>query len=219
MTDFFHNVSLPQIFIRDSRSVLQYRTDIVESGSGFEFRNNVWSMPRRMFYLPMRVCSYKEARDLQNFFNARGGRLFGFLWSNRLDSSSPTSTSSIITRDDNQPLRALDDTRRVFGLQKIYLDGRVRDITKPFRDTVFVARNRRRLRENIDYTLDLLTGRITFARPQAENTTLTAGFSYHTPVRFDSDSISVTFISPTHARVDEIRLVELPLTHSDYDEA
>lgn len=216
MTEFFHNELLPNAFRATARSALHYPTDVVESGSGYEFRNNLWSMPRRTFILPAQTYTIGQAVFLKSFFERRQGKLYGFLWLDVMDSTSGDDPTNVNIIDYNQSLRVLDDERRVFGLQKKYRDGRVRDIIKPNRSTLNLYRNRRRVREYIDFIFDWQNGRVIFHEPQEENAQIVAGFNYFTPVRFDIDAIRMTHISRHHIRVEETRVIELRITHDDY---
>lgn len=219
MTEFFHNAILPAHFSQDMRWRTENRTEITKSGSGYEFRNNVWAAPRRIYHLKSNIYPIGQMRELHEFFNARHGRLYGFACMDRVDFSSNTSHNTTQITIFDQTLVPLDDTRRVFGLRKIYSDGSIRDITKPNAQSINIARDRRTLRRYRDYQVDVWRGRIIFPEPQGEDVQLTVGFYFFIPVRFDMDTLSMQEISRTHVRIDEIRLVELPLTHDDYNQA
>ncbi len=200
MNTDFHHITLPSNLAVGSSTMPQHRTDIVETGSGFEFRNGIWATPRRLYRLAAGARPLADAEALQDFFNARHGRLYGFLWHDALD-----------YRASNQPLIALDDTRTLFGLQKRYGDF-TRDITKAVANSISMRANNRPLSSS-RYQLMAESGQVRLATALGENVPITASFKFNVPVRFDSDTLEITRLSPQAAHIAAITLSEIKLTH------
>jgi uncharacterized protein (TIGR02217 family) len=100
----------------------------------------------------------------------------------------------------DQPIGVGDGTRKVFQLVK-----GTRTIAKPVAGTVKVAAGG----VAVPFTVDTTTGLVTLATAPAVGASVTAGFEFDTPVRFDLDRLDVTLEGFGAARVAACALVEV----------
>jgi len=85
----------------------------------------------------------------------------------------------------------------------------VRPIAKPVDGSVRVAVAGIEGVAGTDFTADPTTGLVSFTQPPAAGLSVTAGFSFDTPVRFDTDRIEVTLESFDTARITATPLIEV----------
>lgn len=205
----FHEIAFPLAIAFHSSGGPVRRTEIVTLGSGHEQRNAVWAASRRSFDVGSGVKSLDDLHAVIAFFEARCGRLYGFRFRDFTDFKScapagtPTSTDQAIGTGDG-------DTA-VFALTKTYASGAgswTRRVTKPVDGSVRVAVNGM---ETDVFTCDAATGLVTFDTAPADGATITAGFVFDTPVRFDSDSLSVNLAQFAAGEIPSIPLIEVLL--------
>ena len=148
------------------------------------------------------------------FFEERRGRLYGFRWKDHADfrSCAPTATPTSL----DQTLGIGDGTRATFPLIKQY--GALhapwlRRIAKPVADTVLVAVDGASQSIGTAVLVDTTIGIITFqpGHIPADGTTVSAGFEFDVPVRFDSDKLEVSLHGFSHGAIPSIPIVEIRL--------
>lgn len=83
----------------------------------------------------------------------------------------------------------------------------VRTITKPVAGTVRVALDG--AEQLGGWTADTTTGVVTFDSAPAEGVSVTAGYAFDVPVRFDSDALDVTLDLERLGSITSIPLLEL----------
>jgi uncharacterized protein (TIGR02217 family) len=206
----FHEVSFPLAIAFHSTGGPSRRTEIVTLGSGYEERNAVWAGSRRRYDVGSGVRTLDDLSAVIAFFEARAGRLTGFRFKDFADCKSciPATTPSAT----DQALGTGDGTTRVFQLRKTYADtaaSYVRVIAKPVTGSVLVAVDGTPLTSG--FTVDAATGLVTFDAPPAGGAVLTAGFAFDTPVRFDTDTLSVNLASFAAGELASIPLAEILL--------
>jgi uncharacterized protein (TIGR02217 family) len=81
-----------------------------------------------------------------------------------------------------------------------------RNITAPVAGTILVAVNGI---STTLFTANLLTGSVTLNTPPAVDATITAGFEFDVPVRFDTDAISIHLQQFSAGQIPDIPLVEV----------
>lgn len=188
------------------------RTEIVVLGSGREVRNARWADSRRRYDAGSGVRSLDDLHAVLDFFEARRGRLWGFLYRDPLDDRSCAPSREPTALD--QPLATGDGTTAVFALTKTYGAAArpwVRDIVRPRVETVRVAVAGVEKTRGLDFTVSATGGRITFAPgaiPPA-GAAVTAGFRFLVPVRFDTDEIRVDMTAFLAGEIPAIPLVEI----------
>ncbi len=141
------------------------------------------------------------------FFEERRGRLHGFLWRDGLDHSSGGPVPTAL----DQEIGTGDGVRTAFQLTKRYgaaFDPYLRPIRKPVAGSVLVAVGGG---EAGGWTLDETTGLVSFAVPPMAGASVTAGFLFDVPVRFDADRLDIELSSFDGAEVPSIPLVEILL--------
>jgi uncharacterized protein (TIGR02217 family) len=206
----FHEVSFPLAIAFHSTGGPGRRTEIVTLGSGHEERNAVWSGSRRRYDVGSGVRTLDDLAAVIAFFEARAGRLAGFRFKDFADCKSCAPGSVPAATD--QALGSGDGATRIFRLRKAYADtaaAYVRDIVKPVAGSVIVAADGVAL--DGGFHADAATGLVTFDAAPADGAALTAGFVFDTPVRFDTDTLSVNLAGVAAGEMASIPLVEILL--------
>ncbi len=208
----FHEVRFPANLSFGSVGGPERRTEIVTLANGFEERNTPWAHSRRRYDAGVAMRSLDDIELLIAFFEARQGQLFGFRWKDWADYKSGRSTVEPSFND--QLIGSGDGSTHGFQLLKHYSSGTstyTRPITKPVAGTVVVALQGDRQQEGIHFEVDTATGIVTFDAPPAVNETITAGFEFDVPVRFDSDRIQTSVASFRAGNVPNVPVVEVRL--------
>lgn len=211
MTAAFHEVRFPlRLSLATSGGPVR-RTDIVNLSNGRENRNSRWRDARRAYDAGSGLRSVDDLYTLLEFFEARGGELYGFRFRDPVDWTSGRPGATVTPLD--QPLGTGDGIRTAFSLAKTYADlggQSVRAIAKPVDGTVVVSVNGAAVPAE-HYICDPATGIVTFASGAipAEGTVITAGFAFDVPVRFATDRIDVNLSAFQAGRIPSIPLVEI----------
>ncbi len=178
----------------------EYSTDIVITHGGYEQRNINWSHARAKYNVAHGVKTQAQLDSLIAFFRARKGRADGFRFK---DWSDYKVTAQVIGTGNG--------TNKIFQLVKTYSSGSVtetRTISKPVVATLAVYVNVV-LQAGSAYSLDSITGKITFVTAPANTAVITADFEFDVPVRFDTDRLSATLDSYGINSWNDIPLVEV----------
>lgn len=208
----FHEVRFPLAIGFNAKGGPERRTEIVTLGSGAEERNARWAHSRRRYDAGPGVRSLEDLARIVSFFEERRGRLFGFRFRDPLDAASAVPAHAVTPLD--QVIGAGDGTTAAFQLQKSYGVGAtlyVRPIRKPVLGSVRVAINGSEKTAGRDFEVDVATGIVTFragALP-GSGATVSAGFSFDVPVRFDSDQLNINFDGFRAGQMPSIPLVEI----------
>lgn len=205
----FHEVRLPARLAFGSTGGVERRTEIVTLGSGFERRSTPWAEGRRRYLIGANLRSLDDMAALTAFFEARRGRLYGFRFRDFADFKSCVPSGAVTPHD--QSLGVGDGVRTDFPLRKLYgegADASERRIHKPVEGTVRVGLDGAELNPAA-YDLDPTTGGVTLHSPPAAGATVTAGFEFDVPVRFDADRIDVTLESFAAGRMAAVPLIEV----------
>lgn len=206
----FHEIQFPTAIAFHSSGGPERKTEIVTLGSGFEERNAVWANSRRHYDVGYGVKTLDDLHAVIAFFEARLGRLYGFRFKDFADFKSRAPNDPVSPLD--QPIGTGDGTTTQFQLQKTYTSGPsswVRTIDKPADGTVRVAVAG--VEQTTGITIDNMTGLIAFDSAPASAATVTAGFAFDTPVRFDTDSLSINLSNFAAGEIPSIPLVEVRL--------
>lgn len=188
---------------------VERRTGVVTLASGYETRATPWAHGRRRYLIAAALRSLDDAQALTDFFEARRGRLQGFRFRDVADhqSCAPSATPGPL----DQTLGTGDGTTKVFQLVRAYgtgVDAYLRTIAKPVAGSVRVAVAGTELAAG-QFSLDPTTGLATLAAAPPAGAVVTAGFSFDTPVRFDTDRLDMTLESAGAARVAAVPLIEV----------
>jgi len=204
----FHEIQFPTAIAFHSSGGPERKTEIVTLGSGFEERNAVWANSRRRYDVGYGVKTLDDLHSVIAFFEARLGRLTGFRFRDFADFKSCAPGASVSPLD--QAIGTGDGTATQFQLAKTYTSGPsnwVRTIKKPVAGTVRVAVAG--VEQTSGITIDNMSGLITFDSAPAAAAAITAGFEFDTPVRFDTDSLSINLSSFAAGEIPAIPLIEI----------
>jgi len=209
----FHDVRFPTAIARASQGGPERRTDVVTLGSGFEERNARWADSRRTYNAGYGVKSIDDLHAVIGFFEERRGRLTGFRWRDHADWKSCPPTQAPTATD--QTIGTGNGTRATFQLIKTYGSAFApwaRTIAKPVAGTVLIAVNGVP-KPATSVAIDPATGLVTFLAghiPTA-GSTITAGFEFDVPVRFDTDKLDISLQGFTHGAIPNIPIIEIRL--------
>ena len=204
MIQAFHDVRFPMRLSLGAIGGPERATEILSLASGQEIRNARWTQSRRRWDVGGAVTDLSHLQEIISFFEARMGRLFGFRFRDPLDFSSAEPGESV-TFDDQQ-IGVGDGATTSFQLVKT-TGMAARTITKPAPGTVTVGLDGQSIAS--DWSVDHMSGRVTFATPPADGSTVTAGFEFDCAARFESDQIQAVIESFGAGRVANLGIVEL----------
>jgi uncharacterized protein (TIGR02217 family) len=210
----FHETRFPTAISRAAHGGPERRTDVVVLGSGAEERNARWADSRRSWNAGYGVKSLDELHAVIAFFEERRGRLHGFRWRDPMDFKSCPPESAPTALD--QPIGTGDGATVVFQLTKTYgsaFNPWAREIRKPVAGTVLIAVAGVVQVPATGYTVDHTTGIVTFepGHIPALGQSISAGFEFDVPVRFDTDRLEVNLQGFRHGAIPSIPVVEIRL--------
>ena len=204
----FDEIALPLRVAYGSAGGPEFSTEIVTIADGYERRNQNWSQARRVYDARTGVRSQDDAAVLLNFFHARAGRARGFRLRDWADYSSAADHIAAPVFTD-QILSTGNGVTTVFQLIKNYTSGtatHTRTITKPVAGSVLIGLNG--VQQTTGWSVDTTSGRLTFATPPANGQSISAGFLFDVPVRFDTDQLALSPDTSATFKAD-IPLVEV----------
>jgi uncharacterized protein (TIGR02217 family) len=204
----FHAVRFPLDVALGARGGPERATDVVTLASGREERNQRWARSRRRYNAGYGVKSRADMQAVLAFFEERRGRFHAFLWRDALDHSSKDG-SGVPTAFD-QLLGVGDGATKSFRLTKTYganFDLYVRPITKPVAGSVLVSVGGGVVASG--WSVDPLTGVLSFATAPAAGAVVKVGFLFDVPVRFDTDRLDIELSGFDAADAPAIPLLEV----------
>jgi uncharacterized protein (TIGR02217 family) len=204
----FHEIRFPDNISRGARGGPERRTQVVELASGDEERNGSWANSRRRYDVAYGIRRADDLAAVVAFFEARNGRLHGFRYKDWADYKSCLPSQAITATD--QQIGTGNGAVTTFALLKRYTSGAqtwVRTIAKPVDGTVRVALGM--VEQMSGWTIDAMTGVITFTTAPALGIIVRAGFEFDVPVRFDSDTLDVTLDFERLGSITAIPLLEI----------
>lgn len=208
----FHEVQFPPTISIDSKGGPERKTEVVVVGSGREERNQRWADSRRRYDAGYGVKSLDNIHTIIAFFEERRGKLYGFRWKDFSDYKSCAPSQATTATD--QVIGTGTGALTTFQLVKTYGVSYApysRDITKPVSGTVKVAVAGVSKTLGIDFTVNTTTGIITFLPGHIPTTgqSITAGYEFDVPVRFDTDQLEIQLEPPTYGNIPNIPIVEI----------
>lgn len=209
----FHEVRFPTAVSFGATGGPERRTEIVTLGSGAEERNQRWADSRRRYDAGYGVKSLDQLYEVLAFFEERRGRFHGFRWKDAADFRS--GAPSIPPQATDQPMvGAVDGVNDDFQLAKAYggsFAPWTRAVKKPVQGSVKVAVAGATKTEGVHYTVDYATGIVTFGGGHIPTggQAVTAGFEFDVPVRFDTDSLSVSLDFLEYGSIPQIPVIEV----------
>lgn len=208
----FHDIRFPLEIAFGATGGPERRTEIVTLGSGAEERNTPWAGSRRRYNAGYGLRSLDDVHEVIAFFEARQGRLIGFRWKDRADWKSCAPGASVTPLD--QVIGTGDGATAEFALAKTYASGVgsfTRAIAKPVEGSVRVAVAGVEKTEGTDFTVESATGLVTFeaGHVPAGGTSITAGYAFDVPVRFDTDFLEINLAAFAAGSIPQIPIVEV----------
>jgi len=197
----FHDVRFPLGVSFGATGGPEWRNEIVTLTSGHEKRNARWAQSRRHFDAGTGLRSLQDLRDVLAFFEARHGSLHAFRFRDPFDQEAK-----------DELIGTGDGDTADFQLVKRYGEGTyVRPITKPVAGSVGIAVAGVEMVEGEAFTIDSLTGIVTFAAEAipTEGASITAGFIFDVPVRFDTDRLTASIASFQAGEIPSIPIIEV----------
>lgn len=190
------------------------RVDIVSLSSGEEERNARWKHSRRSFDASSGVDDADDLAEIIALFEEAGGKLHSFRFRDWSDFSS-ASTRRNAPAGTDQVIGTGDGSETDFLLLKKYgnLNSYFREITKPVAGSVVVALDG--VAQVSGWSVNNLTGVISFVSAPSNGAQVSAGFLFDVPVRFDMNMIAtdMSFFDESEGRgvgmVPEIPLIEV----------
>jgi len=208
----FHDIRFPAALSFGSAGGPERRTEVVTLANGFEERNTPWSHSRRRYDAGTGLRALDDIITLIAFFEARRGRMHAFRWKDWSDCTSCPLSGPMAY--DDQTIATGDGAAVEFQLTKTYAPGAyeyIRPVTKPVAGSVRVGVDGAELSEGSDFTVDAITGKVTFASAPANGAPVTAGYEFDVPVRFDTDWIQASVASFQAGEVPNVPVVEVRL--------
>lgn len=210
----FHDVRFPLGVAFGATGGPEWRNDIVSLTSGLEQRNARWARSRRHFDAGSGLRSLADLAEVLAFFEARRGSLYAFRFRDPLDHVSGAYGS--VPGPVDQPIGTGDGTTQTFQLAKVYGSGGdsyTRTIGLPVAGTIRIAVAGAEMTEGADFTVDALSGVVSFAAGSVppEGAVVTAGFEFDVAARFDTDRLTASVTSFGAGQIPSIPIVEVKL--------
>ncbi|NTJ41716.1 TIGR02217 family protein [Agrobacterium larrymoorei] len=207
----FHDVRFPLRLALGTSGGPVRRTDIVNLSNGRENRNQRWRNSRRAYDAGSGVRSVTDLYAVLEFFEARGGQLYGFRFRDPVDFRSGPPFKVPTAMD--QRIGTGDGVTAAFQLVKTYADaggGWTRTVAKPVEGSVLVSVNGAVVAP-ANFGVDHATGIVTFRTGHIPTggAVIRTGFEFDVPVRFDVDRIDVSLSAFEAGRIPSIPLVEI----------
>jgi uncharacterized protein (TIGR02217 family) len=206
----FHEVRFPTALSFGSIGGPERRTDVVTLASGFEERNTPWAHSRRRYDAGIGLRSMDDIDALIAFFEARRGQMYGFRWKDWSDCKSCKPSEVVSAKD--QVIGTGDSVRAEFALVKAYASGDagyIRPVTKPVEGSVRIALDGVEQVAGVDFVVDATTGVVTFFAEPFAGVSVTAGFEFDVPVRFDTDRIHTSAATFQAGDVPDVPVIEV----------
>lgn len=199
-----HAVHLDEDYEQGAQGGPAFLTTIVVMGSGQEQANIEWQRAKMRWRIGYGVMNKAGFQSILNFFYARRGRAYGFLFKDWADFEAEDEAQGI-----GDSTTGSDGTRD-YQLVKTYQDAEgsyVRKLTRPVASTLVVKVNGV---TSVNYTL-LSGGIVRFSDPHRPTTgqVVTASFEFDVPVRFNTDQAQVQVIWEGAGSVPDLEVVEV----------
>jgi uncharacterized protein (TIGR02217 family) len=185
----FHNVRFPEDISYGSRGGPKFKTTVLELASGYERRNQDWSVVKAEYDVTHGIKEPEQMVALRDFFYGRRGAAHSFRFKDWSD-----------YQIQDQNIGQGDGTNRVFQIIKSYEDTGPnqydRTITKPVQGTLSgllvggVAKV-----EGTDFDIDYSTGVLTFKPTKAPADgamIIITDLEFDVHARFDTDHLDAS---------------------------
>lgn len=210
----FRDNRLPQFWSEDARVGPGFKTDIIRTLSGNEQRISNWSAALVKFDIGHRVRTLDEYANLLDFFYVMNGMAHTFPVKDHTDYKSSQSMNDALTPTD-VTLGTGDASETVFTIKKTYTLGANtynRTNILPVSATVRPAIDG--TEQMSGFTVQRSAGTVTFSSPPGNGLSVTAGFEFDVPCRFDTDDMEGIWRAISVRAWPDIPLVEVRGPHS-----
>jgi uncharacterized protein (TIGR02217 family) len=185
---FVETPSFPETIAWSAMGGPMWKTDIFDTQSGAEQRNENWAHYRAEFDVGLVNKSLVETRALLSFFNAIGrGRARGWRFKN-------------VVNDDyygtDEPLGTGDGADTTFQLLRRYTSGAETYDKLIFKPIVGTVTCKLAGVPTGAFTVNTTTGIVTFTSAPGVGVAVTASFQFDLPMRFNTDGFQCTRIDP-----------------------
>lgn len=197
----FHDVRLREDIERGAQGGPQFKTTVIELSSGKEKRNINWSEARAKYNIAYGIQQREDFQEVLAFFYARRGKAHSFRFKDWSDFEMARAQIGVG-----------DGVDTTFQIAKTYEDGAyeyVRNIYKPVSGSVSVWVNNSLRTEGTHYTVNYLTGLITFTAPVTDTHAVEVQCQFDIAARFDIDELGVELVWYDAGSVPDITIVEV----------
>jgi uncharacterized protein (TIGR02217 family) len=198
MSDSFDNVVFP-LAVDYLISSVKYLTEIYTDGSGNETRVSKWDDGRARFNAVPGVRTIPDIQRLRSFFRGCKGMGRSFLVYDPLDCKQSDDGS-------RATFGQYATGTSVYQLEKTYTNGANNDnriINKPKPGTIQIWVGGVLKTEGVHYTIDYLTGEVTFLIAQTNGAVLEWKGQHYVCVRFDVDELPADQVFYNYLRTTE----------------
>lgn len=229
----FHDVRLNDVTEVDfgTRSAPNFSVSVIVNDAGHEERVARWTDPKREYEADFGRRKRYQLYSVIEFYIARQGPTHSFRFKDWADYAT-TSTGNTHLGDSSGTVQAVtnadvvlgtgDGTETQFQMFKEYVSGsitRTRNLYKLVSGTVLVAVAGVAQTEGSDYTVNYVTGVITFTSAPAVAADVTAGCEFDVEVRFGEDTNLDTTLDNFATASTAISLVEIRNQEPNPEEA
>lgn len=213
----YHDVQFPNYDDYTTQAGPGQSANVLRMDSGQRRAVVRWPLMQHRYDVAHRVRGYDRIAEIKNFWMARNGieHSFGYF-----DHADHTSTASGMDNEANpdpvsstdQQIGVGDGVTTTFQLVKRYADGAgsaVRKITKPIAGTVVTSLDD--VNQSSGWTVNTLTGLVTFTSAPSLGVVVKAGFKFLVPVTFGeavSDWFAASLDSANSGSIPSLPLVE-----------
>ncbi|PKP68094.1 MAG: TIGR02217 family protein [Alphaproteobacteria bacterium HGW-Alphaproteobacteria-5] len=209
----FFDIDFPRNVAAGVQGGPERRVDVVPLGSGREERNARWANSRRRFSAGLGIRDADDLAAVLALWEEVGGPFHSFRFRDWSDFKSGLPSAAPAATD--QALGVGDGVQTAFQLVKSYgtVQPWARRITKPVAGSVRVALGG--VEVGAGWSVDHLTGVVSFLAPPAAGVAVSAGFLFDVPVRFEEQSLAVDMAFFSDARGGAGSIPSIPLIEVD----
>lgn len=210
----FHDVRFPDDIAYGSQGGPGFNTNVIVTDSGAEERVARWSEARHMYDAAYGIRKLTQVNAVKVFYVARQGVANSFRYKDFADFTTGANGTGAHD-DEDVSIGTGDASDTIFQLIKKYTSGpttRNRTITYPVSGTVLIALDTVAKTEGVDYTVNHVTGIVTFTSAPGSSVDITSGFEFDVGVRFGEEvdsSLQMVYDSFESGSIPSIPLIEV----------
>lgn len=197
----FHDVNFPSRLKFNVSGGPEMRVDVTRLSSGHERRNKRWSAPLRRYLISVGQRPLDEIQVLTAFFEARSGPLYGFRFRDPFEHSTATLNQNVSANDVEIGIG--DGVATEMNL----ILGNGRQVTHPIEESLRVAIDGVEI--STGFSFDHSSKKLSFDQAPASGETISAGFQFDVPVRFENEQLVATRTVNNAGEIADITLLEL----------